>query len=464
MSRFLLAWEIGAGYGHLARLLPLTDELARRGHEPVLALRNLARAQTVFAGRDLRILQAPTWIGVAPPGPYPATYPGTLIQRGYDRSEHILGMLRGWLGLLELVRPDFLVAEHAPTALLAARLKHVPAGAIGTSFVCPSRATPMPMMFGQKAAPALQLRIEQIVHDNVNAALERLRAAPLRVLADICPPVGDIVATFPELDHYGPDPAQTYWGPFDRCFGTARPPWPSAEGPKVLVYVQSWFSGLSKLIADLQRLGVPALLHIPGSGPEPGPALRLSRQPVDLDYLVAEAELVVCHASHGTTVRALLNGVPQVTLPMQFEQEAIGARVAALGAGVSAPPGRAPDFDYAALIERALQDPRLAAAASAFATAYAGFEPTATPGRIVDFYEDVLPAAGRSTHQLPLRRLPEPSSLRPQPHPSPVPSPPSPSPGGGGGGESGGGGGGGGGEGGGGGGGGGGEPGGGGGP
>ena len=39
MARIHFAWELGNGLGHVARLKPLAVELARRGHEVSMSLR-----------------------------------------------------------------------------------------------------------------------------------------------------------------------------------------------------------------------------------------------------------------------------------------------------------------------------------------------------------------------------------------------------------------------------------------
>ena len=45
MSGILCVWELGAGYGHLGRLLPVALQLRERGHEVVFALRDLTHAE-----------------------------------------------------------------------------------------------------------------------------------------------------------------------------------------------------------------------------------------------------------------------------------------------------------------------------------------------------------------------------------------------------------------------------------
>jgi UDP:flavonoid glycosyltransferase YjiC (YdhE family) len=48
VARILLAWELGGDYGHLMSFLTLAREFARRGHEPIFALRELTFVDTVL--------------------------------------------------------------------------------------------------------------------------------------------------------------------------------------------------------------------------------------------------------------------------------------------------------------------------------------------------------------------------------------------------------------------------------
>src|SRR4051794_38716773 len=107
MSRFLLTWEIGGGDWHLAQLLPLAAELKRRGHESVLAVRDILTAEPVLADGGYGVLQAPICITKTSPSTPGSTYPGLLAHCGYDRPEGVRGMLKAWLSLIDLVAPDF---------------------------------------------------------------------------------------------------------------------------------------------------------------------------------------------------------------------------------------------------------------------------------------------------------------------------------------------------------------------
>ena len=59
MPRVLLAWEFGAGLGHLACLRAVGERLHAQGTEVVVAVRQPAQAQRYLHEAHWRIVQAP---------------------------------------------------------------------------------------------------------------------------------------------------------------------------------------------------------------------------------------------------------------------------------------------------------------------------------------------------------------------------------------------------------------------
>src|SRR5207244_9186520 len=94
MSRLLCVWELGTGYGHLGRLLPVALELRQRGHEVVFALRDLTYAEAFLGRRGFRLLQSPVWMGEGRGGDSPLNYAellgnfGFLDEAGLRSEEH----------------------------------------------------------------------------------------------------------------------------------------------------------------------------------------------------------------------------------------------------------------------------------------------------------------------------------------------------------------------------------------
>ena len=121
MARFLLAWELGDGLGHVNRLLPLARALRDAGHETIWAIKDV-----VGGGRRLGSDVGP--IVAAPIRPQsgntqpPLSLADILITMGFSQPDALKPMLRSWVDLLELVGPDVVLADYSPTALLAARI------------------------------------------------------------------------------------------------------------------------------------------------------------------------------------------------------------------------------------------------------------------------------------------------------------------------------------------------------
>ena len=65
MARFLLAWELGGGMGHVVPLAQVAEPLVQRGHEVHFVLRDLSAARAglgaLASAPRVRLWQAPVW-------------------------------------------------------------------------------------------------------------------------------------------------------------------------------------------------------------------------------------------------------------------------------------------------------------------------------------------------------------------------------------------------------------------
>jgi UDP:flavonoid glycosyltransferase YjiC (YdhE family) len=384
MSTIVLAWELGAGYGHLGRLLPVAAALVRRGHRPIFIVRDLFRAQTVLGGRGFTILQAPVWLGPTPDDlDRVPSYAGTLLQQGYHRSVALAGLLSAWRRLLAWLQPDLVLIDHAPTAALAARSLGLTAALIGVGYGSPPRTTPLPAFDSRLGVSAERLlAAEANILQVINATLEPLGAAPLGRLAELLDMAEDFLCSFAELDHFGPRADRHYWGPLETSFGTGRPTWPAGEGSRVFAFLDAGYAGFAALAAALRRLGLPTLAYardLPSARAAElgGASLQFTDQPVDLAWALGQCDLAVSAASHGATAAALLAGRPLLLLPHQGEQAMIARRVAALGASLAIDVAAEPKADFAAPIRRLVDEPEFAARARQFAADHAAFDAAA---------------------------------------------------------------------------------------
>jgi UDP:flavonoid glycosyltransferase YjiC (YdhE family) len=111
--------------------------------------------------------------------------------------------------------------------------------------------------------------------------------------------------------------------------------------------------------------------------PLPVPANTRLVEWVSYSKTIPRCALVICHAGHGTMVRALASGVPVMTVPHSGDMAENAARADWAGVGVRLPWGLLGPPTLRLAVHRALADASLAARArelGAWAVAHDGAE------------------------------------------------------------------------------------------
>ena len=397
MASILFAWELGGDYGHLARLLPVAQALRARGHSVAFAVRDLLGAEAILAPHQIRSFQAPLWIGQVTNLPSPISYPEMLMRFGFLNARALTGICRAWRNLVDLLRPDLLVLDHAPTALLATRGLALPRMNFGDGFCIPPTARPVPHFRWWQRENLVRLQdSEHHAVASANQVLQALDAPPLIGMADLQQCDDTLFCTFPELDHYAERAAQDYLGPIFALGQGVRLPWPgNSDAPRVFAYLKPAYPALDAALTALQVSGARVLAHVPGAARQTiarftSASMALSTEPLHMTDMAAQCDLALCHGGGGTTAAMLLAGKPLLLLPMQMEQTMTGKRVAALGAGVSVAPEASATL--ARQLRLALDETRLTSAARAFAQAHAGYDQQHTVAAAADRCEALLHA------------------------------------------------------------------------
>ena len=112
----MFAWELGSGMGHIGNALNVLAGLRERGHEVVAVVRSLAAGTKYLGPLGIEVRQAPRV--TSKKFAAVATYPGVLAQVGWTNLAVVLNMTRQWSKFVDEIRPDQLIVEHAPSALL----------------------------------------------------------------------------------------------------------------------------------------------------------------------------------------------------------------------------------------------------------------------------------------------------------------------------------------------------------
>ena len=373
--RFLLAWELGGGFGHVVPLRALASELRDRGHDCAFAMRHLEPAAAILRDIPGTLLQAPVSIQANDPPPFEhVSYASILFGCGFHRSTALTARVLAWRQLIQLSGCQAVIAHHAPTALLAAHSLPIPAAIIGSGFVVPPPENPFPGF--QPETPEQDARIAAIdgtVLHIVNESLTRIGSAQLTQLSQLISRCHGGLFTYPGLDHYAGGHPQPYLGLPDFARG-ARTHWGERREPRLFAYLRP-FPGLGRLLQALYQLPIQVLVRIADVEATAFAPLRrdgfvIVDRDIDLCAVAADCDAYINYGAHGTVAEMLLAGKPGLLIPTTLERSLVSRRTAQLGAALVAP--AAADTEYAAAIRQLFDDSSLRHAAETFAARHAG--------------------------------------------------------------------------------------------
>ncbi|MCF8150642.1 MAG: hypothetical protein K9K30_02010 [Burkholderiaceae bacterium] len=404
MASILYAWEFGAGLGHLGVFLPLARNLRDAGHQVHWVVTEPAIAGDFLANEGFTWMAAPTITETVRQDP-PLTYADILLRFGYADSRALFGLTGAWREAMRLTDARLVLADHAPTAVLAARTLKLPTMLFSNGFTVPPHHSPLPDMRPWSPAPEQALQqLDSAALASVNAVLTRHQCASMEYLANLFDVAEEALVTFPELDHYATRGPARYWGSLPSA-GTGRlVDWPSGDGKRLFAYLRPECIHHEALLATLQAFGLPAVVYFPGMNPAlrarfAAPHISFLDQPANIEQMSREADVGITYSSLATTTAFLLAGKPLLLLPWHLEQFMLARRVEEMGAGRLVNPEQPPG-DLRATITDLIDNPSWRSNARAFADKYAAFDQQAVVGnlvrRIAEILADSAPPKGNS--------------------------------------------------------------------
>jgi hypothetical protein len=335
--RVLFGWEFGAGLGHLTRFKPIGDRLIEQGASITLALQEIDKADpfmdatTGLPRPGYTVVQAPRWNIPTDPAARKIpthSFADVLNLIGFGQPGAIARRLNAWSGLIDLVQPDLVIGDFAPTLRLAAleRAGAVPSIMVGNGYTTPpSGRTLPPIRPWQKTLEPFSIKHEAGLLANTNAALTARGAQPLRHLVDMFHGDRTFVFTVPLVDPY----ARMRRGnptlpPFNLPRAMTQPEWSERREKGVFLYMPRSHPRVRDTIEALRAMEIAGEGHIPDITPQSaegasGPGLRLHADPADFSVVIPGARLVVHHGGLSTAIACLLAGTPQLILPWNLE-------------------------------------------------------------------------------------------------------------------------------------------------
>ncbi|MFZ0384670.1 MAG: nucleotide disphospho-sugar-binding domain-containing protein [Solirubrobacteraceae bacterium] len=377
--------------GHAFPMLALGAELVRRGHE--VTFETWTRWRQPVEGHGMRFVAAPEF----------PVFPTR--DRPLSPYEAVVAAVAQTRPAVAAAAPDVVVHDILTLApALSAELESVPVATLIPHLYPPGEPGFPPFGLGAKPPRTRAgARLWRAFDRPVAAALRRgtteLNDTRRRVGLG---PVGGphnglsrqlcLVATLPQLEYPRPWPERVHVvGPmiWEAPAAAAEPP-PGAA-PLVLVAPSTAQDPEHRLL----RAALRGLAHEPVRilaswnrrplrGPVPVPDNARLAEWTSYAQSMPQAALVICHAGHGTLVRALTLGRPVVAVPHAGDMPENAARLAWSGAGVRLPWPLLSPATLRHAVRRALGDERLAIRAAQLA---AWSQRHNGPGRAADLVE-----------------------------------------------------------------------------
>lgn len=341
MTRWLLAWELGHGLGHLAGLIAVARQALLHGIEPVIASsRPLPHSVALPAGA--RFLLAPVWSEHVPPSAGSSSMTELLFGQGFAQPDTLTAQVQRWRDLIELVAPNAVIADHAPTALLTARALGIPALQLGTGFaIPPTQGNGVLPSFRNWEAPnaSRMQQAETAINEALRHAAQR-SGLPLASSTAALYHAPAVIRSLPLLDHYAPTlrgEGTHYCGPLELANANGNgstPHWPGTARPprtRILAYLKAAHPLTLPLLNALAQLpgqsALSALVFVEGAQDigNPHHNLHIQNTPLPFKALLhgtataPGATLVIHQGGIGASSQALLAGVPQLLLPDMAE-------------------------------------------------------------------------------------------------------------------------------------------------
>jgi hypothetical protein len=358
VATILFAWELGGGHGHVQRLARVARGVRACGHEPVFAVRNLAGVAPVLGDDGFPVFQAPFWHWKPWPGPRPTVTAGfsdIMALQGFAEVEGLLGLVRGWQALIDLVRPRLIVCDFSPTACLAA-FGVIPVVIVGNGFTVPPAGLDAFPPLIPEAAPIIA---QQSVLD-VIAEVQSRRGRPAPATLPGLFAGERFILVFPELDPYHGVRREPCLGPL----GSLPSPSPLPERPSIFAYLDGERPLVEETLAALAGGGMAVSAYVRGAGADLARRLRAPGFVLPAETL-PHHRTILHHASLGMAHDALAAGRPQVVCPHQLEHKLTARALAAMGVALWMGEGT-PAAVIVEAVRTASTEPRMAEQAQAW--------------------------------------------------------------------------------------------------
>ena len=215
MAHIMITWEHGNLNSHLFPLRTIAKFLQSSIQKITFVLKDITQAERILGKDNFLWFQAPYLHFAKDVDPLirSKNYTQVLYNFGFSNEKTLLNLLRAWHDLYLTCKPDAIIFNNSPTALVAATGLNIPKILIGNGFSIPPKSSPLPCFHEWLDYDVEKLRCdEEKVVETINAACYHLKQPAIHRLSDIFSVDYQAFLTFPDLDHYNERKGVDYLG------------------------------------------------------------------------------------------------------------------------------------------------------------------------------------------------------------------------------------------------------------
>ncbi len=351
MARILICWELGSDYQHLLSLQSIARFYQGKGYDVWVAARDVSRLKRLFSDVAINIVAAPSTDSAAELGvekQAPRSYADFLRRCGFHHADALSGLVSAWRSLFSFIKPDLLLCDHAPVALLSSRGlsvdgRKVAKIAIGMPFSVPDDNRPAGVFFTGDLAKNDIVLFEDDIVKVINRVCIEFSIPRINNLAELFADFDKcIFQTYAELDHYGYRSAEQRHK--TSYVGTAVPEFvepavfPHFKGPKIYCHVKGSFE-TPVLLKTLQAIECSVIVLVDGI---PDSIIKAHQskhilyidKPVSMRDVLDKSTFAILNGGINSVSLFMKAGIPVALFPLHIEQFLMAKRVEALNAGI----------------------------------------------------------------------------------------------------------------------------------
>ncbi|MFT5085495.1 MAG: hypothetical protein ACI9Y1_003556 [Lentisphaeria bacterium] len=329
MKHIVFVWEVGPLDAY-SKQIGFAQLLLDKGYAVTYVVTGLHEIYLLSLDSRIQILQAPIW-PLRHRSSSPCCIPEVLLVNGYNDPNQLKGLVAAWQGLFNALRPDVVLFDYAPTALVAAQAfkfyKIACGGGVGE--LVPGVLSADLMPFSIKPNDRIDVS-ERRVLSTINAVNKSLDVPLLDHLGDLYLSVDDtIICTVPEMDIYRKKRTTVnYVGAQYGCWRSqslTAISWTDDEHrPKVIIYLKKPSRHFHRILVVLSHLNSEVIVFSPqvkALDVTVYPALKLysAADGFDIQANLSQCDILICEGGRPLSL-AIMAGVPTLVAPVDFIQ------------------------------------------------------------------------------------------------------------------------------------------------